>query len=298
MTDTEIGSSKDVSFKVRFSWGIGSLGTITYLNVVTALIMVYLTTILKIDPAIAGTIVFCGRIIDAFSDPLMGWITDRTNTRWGRRRPYLLLGAIVCGLSLPLVYSAHHFTGVLNPVVVAFVILVIYSLGFTIFNVPYLTMPVEMTTNRQQRFSIMSYRVVFMMLGGLIGNAAAPFLLDKLGRAGDAFQTLGFVAGACVFLAMLITFFGTRSANATTATETHLNIKEQLRTVANNKPFLTLIVIKVLQFFAIAASASTTAFFVTVVLKQGFSVLSVFGIATTVSIIVSIPFWRWWKEHH
>ncbi|MFK8054349.1 MAG: MFS transporter, partial [Woeseiaceae bacterium] len=63
------------------AWGIGSLGTIGYLNVVTALILVYLTSIVKLEPYVAGMIVFGARIVDAFCDPLMGWITDRTSTR-------------------------------------------------------------------------------------------------------------------------------------------------------------------------------------------------------------------------
>lgn len=150
-----MNASVEIPFRVRFSWGLGSLGTISYLNVVTALVLVYLTTVMKIEPGVAGLLVFAARIFDAFSDPVMGWITDRTKTRWGRRRPYLLLGAIVCAVSLPLVYAQHHLIGVFDPVPVALAALVFYSLGFTIFNVPYLTMPVEMTADRMQRLGIM-----------------------------------------------------------------------------------------------------------------------------------------------
>lgn len=282
----------EVPFKTRFFWGLGSLGTISYLNLVTALVLVYLTSIVKIDAAVAGTLVFAARIVDAFSDPAMGWITDHTRTRWGRRRPYLLLGAIVCGASLPLVYSIHALPPVLSPTVLALVCLIIYSLGFTIFNVPYLTMPVEMTTDRMQRFSIMSYRVIFMMIGALIGNAGAPFVIEKLGRDGDAFQTLGVIGGAFIGLVMFTTFLGTKGARASEPSEVHLSLGQQIKTVAENRPFVILIGVKVLQFFALAASASTAAFFVTVVLKQSFTLLTIFGIATTVSIIVSVPFWR------
>ena len=97
------------SVSIRLAWGAGSLATIFYLNVVTALVLVYLTTVVKLDAAVAGSLVAGARLIDAFSDPLMGWITDRTHTRWGQRRPYLLLGAVVCGVGLPLVYSIHLF---------------------------------------------------------------------------------------------------------------------------------------------------------------------------------------------
>lgn len=283
----------NVPFKTRFFWGLGSLGTISYLNIVTALIMVYLTTVVKLDAAVAGTIVFAARIVDAFCDPAMGWVSDHTRTPWGRRRPFLLLGAVVCGVSLPLLYSLHVIPSAINPAALALILLIVYSIGFTIFNVPYLTMPVEMTSDRLQRFSIMSYRVVFMMIGGLIGNAGAPYLVEQLGRDPDAYQTLGFVGGAFVGFVMLVTFAGTSGARMSERSTVHLSFAQQVRTVLDNKPFMILIGVKVLQFFAIAASASTTAFFVTVVLKQTFTLLTIFGLATTASVVISVPFWRW-----
>ncbi|MEM7704413.1 MAG: MFS transporter [Pseudomonadota bacterium] len=296
MDTTASGAPTDaraLGFGTRLSWGIGSLGTIGYLNTVTALILVYLTTIVGLDAAVAGSIVAGARIIDAFSDPLIGWVTDRTKTQMGRRRPYLLLGAIVCGISLPLVYSTHLLTASLPPVAVATGVLVLYSLGFSIFNVPYLAMPVEMTSDRARRIQIMSFRVVFMMLGGLLGNAGAPALITWLGGDADAYQQLGFIAGAVIFVAMMWTFLGTRSANSTEHTPTETPFREEVRSLLSNKPFMTLVAVKVLQFIAIAASASTFAFFVTVVLKQTFNLLSVFGLVTTASILTFVPFWRW-----
>ena len=261
-------SAHPIPFKTRFFWGLGSFGTISYLNIVTALVLVYLTTIVKMEPAVAGSLVFVARIVDAFSDPAMGWLTDHTRTPWGRRRPYLLLGAVICSASLPMVYSIHALPLPFGPVVTTLAVLIVYSLGFTVFNVPYLTMPVEMTTDRMQRFSIMSYRVVFMMLGALTGSAGAPFLVEKLGKDADAFQVLGMMGGALVGLVMFTTFLGTKGARASEASNTHLSVLEQIKTVANNRPFVLLIGVKLLQFFAIASAAGTVAFFVTVVLKQ------------------------------
>ena len=165
-------AAPDVPLGVRVSWGLGSFATISYLNTVSALVLVYLTTVMKVAPDVAGYLVFATRIIDAFSDPVMGRITDRTRSRWGRRRPWLLVGAFVCGFGLPLVYSQHEMPfAASHPVALAFVVLVVYSLGFTVFNVPYLTMPVEMTSDRMQRLSVMGYRSVFMMLGSVAGSA-------------------------------------------------------------------------------------------------------------------------------
>jgi len=289
-------AAPDVPFGVRVSWGLGSFATISYLNTVSALVLVYLTTVMKVAPDVAGFLVFAARLIDAFSDPLMGRITDRTRSRWGRRRPWLVLGAFVCGFCLPLVYSQHDMPfGASHPVALAFVVLVVYSLGFTIFNVPYLTMPVEMTADRMQRLSIMSYRSVFMMLGSVAGSAGGPALVQRLGRDAESYQTLGLVGGAVVFVVMMVTFFGTRGAHAEAVEESNhrMPMWQQLRAVADNGPFMAMVGIKVLQFVALSASSATMAFFVVMVLKRDFSLMSVLAMATVASTVGFIPFFRW-----
>jgi len=230
-----------VGFGTQFSWGMGSLVTIGYLNAVAALILVYLTTIVKVESAVAGALVAGARVVDAFSDPLMGWITDRTQTRWGRRRPYLLIGALVCGGMLPLVYSMHLLPVPEVGTAVAFAVLVAYSLGFTLFNVPYLTMPIEMTERRMERIQIMSYRVVFMMLGALLGNAAAPFLVDKFGGGADAFSKVGIIMGLVVAAAMLTTFIGTAGTRITQRTERREPFTQVVAAILSNGPLMTLV---------------------------------------------------------
>ena len=290
-----VPDTPSIPFGLRASWGIGSFGTITYLNVVTALVMVYLTTIMKVDPGVAGAIVFAARLVDALLDPVMGWVTDRTNTSMGRRRPWLLAGAIICGLGLPLVYSQHNLELGVSASLTALIVLIFYSIGFTMFNVPYLTMPVEMTSDRMQRLGLMSYRSVFMMLGAVAGSAGAPVLVEKLGRDANAFQMLGYVTGAVVFAAMLITFLGTRGAHAPDADAASLRVplREQAQAVVSNRPFMTMVGIKVLQFFALSAEGATSAFFVIMVLKRDLSLMSLLAVSTIASTIACIPLFRW-----
>lgn len=223
-----------VSTVTRWSWGLGSFGTITYINTVTALVLVYLTTIVKIDPLLAGALVTGARVFDAFTDPFMGYITERTRTRIGRRRPYLLLGAFICGVALPLVY--HIPLGGDESTRIAWVIgaLLLYSIGFTVFNVPYLTMPVEMTNDPQERVSIISSRVLFLTLGSFAGGAFAPAALERLGRDESGFAQMGLIFGALVFATMLITFFGTRAARTREFVAHHVSLAEQWRTALQN----------------------------------------------------------------
>ena len=283
-------------FHQRLTWGFGSLGTIAYLNVVTALAQFYLTLVLKMDPVLAGWLIFAARLVDAFSDPLMGWVTDHTRSRWGRRRPYLLLGAVVCGSSLPVVFSLHEISAGLPPSIMpVMAVLIVYSLGFTLFNVPYLTIPVEMTTDRMQRLSLMSYRSVFMMVGSVLGTAGAPELIERLGgnMNPEAYQRMGLIFGALVLVVMLVTFRGTRGAHAEPAgQQPRLSLRRQVMMVLQNRPFVLLIGAKCTQFIALAVAGGTIAFLFSVVLQQPFTLIKYLAIPTIVTIVVAIPVWR------
>ena len=289
-------STRTVPFVQQVTWGLGSLGTIAYLNVFTALAQFYLTLVLKMDPALAGSLIFAARLVDAFSDPLMGWLTDHTRSRWGRRRPYLLLGAVVCGCSLPAVFSIHDLSAGLPPSIVpVMAVLILYSLGFTLFNVPYLTVPVEMTTDRMQRLSLMSYRSVFMMIGSVLGAAGAPELIEYLGgnTSPEAYQRMGFIFGALVLVVMLVTFRGTRGAHAEPPSrQPRLSVKQQFATVLQNRPFLLLIGAKCIQFVALAVAGGTAVFLFSIVLKQPFTLIKYLAISTVLTIVVAIPFWK------
>lgn len=290
-------SSPPVPYHLKLTWGLGSLGTIAYLNVFSVLAHFYLTLVLRMDPALAGSLIFGARLVDAFSDPLMGWVTDHTRSRWGRRRPYLLLGAVVCGCSLPAVFSLHGLSAAMPPTVVGVMaVLIVYSLGFTLFNVPYLTIPVEITTDRTQRLDLMSYRSAFMMVGSALGLAAAPEILEYLGgnTSPMAYQRMGFIFGALVLAVMLITFRGTRGAHAEPAgPQPRLSLWRQIRTVLENRPFLLLIGAKCSQFVALAVVAGAPAFVFSIVLKQPFTLFKYLALATTAAILVAIPFWKY-----
>jgi glycoside/pentoside/hexuronide:cation symporter, GPH family len=276
----------------HIAWGVGSLGTITYINTVTAVGLIFLTTVLGLDPGLAGSLMTAARVFDAFSDPAMGYLTDRTRSRWGRRRPWLLLGAIYCGLVLPAFYAAPKLGSDGATIVLVTALLFAYSLGFALFNVPYMTMPLEMSRDHQERVGIMSWRVVFMSLGSFVGSSLVPYSLTLLGKDAAGFAAMGKIFGAVVFIAMLTTFLGTARVPLSEYKASHLPLREQLRTALQNRPFALLMGVKVLQFVGIAANSGTLAYFVTTVLKRDFDVMLIYGSAFLVSTVLAAPFWR------
>jgi GPH family glycoside/pentoside/hexuronide:cation symporter len=284
--------SQRIGWRARICWGMGSMATITYLNTVTALVMVYLLSVLKIHPAVAGALVTGARVFDALTDPAMGWLSDHTETRWGRRRPWLAVGAVICGLALPALYSLPTDLALSERIVFVGVALVFYSVAFTIFNVPYMTMPIEMSTDNQERITVMSLRVAFMVTGTFIGSSGAPYLLETFGRDAAGFSRLGWTIGAFVFVTMMITFLGTHGVRATRRVAHAAPLRDQLRTALSNRPFNLLLGVKVLQFIGIAANSGTLPFVVTVLMKRDFKLLLPYGLTQLACTLISLLFWR------
>ena len=99
-----------LSFKTKFGWGIGTLTVSLMFQANGLLLLVYLTDFVNMQAATAGLLIGLSKIYDAVTDPVMGRISDRTNTRWGKRRHYVLLGTLLCALSFLLLFNLDLFS--------------------------------------------------------------------------------------------------------------------------------------------------------------------------------------------
>jgi GPH family glycoside/pentoside/hexuronide:cation symporter len=279
-----------LSWRLRVGWAAGSVGTATLLNGIGMLLLFYLSTILGIEPVVAGGLIFASKIYDMFTDPVMGWVSDRTQSRLGRRRPYLLLGGIVCTIAMAMLFTNVDLEG--TPLL-AFVLLalLLYATGYTIFNVPYMAMPAEMTRNPHERSRLMSLRVIGINLGTIAGLALAPALITFFGDGAAAYQKTGWVLAGIVLVATTLAFFGTAGAHQTQRNRHEPPFKEQLRSAAGNRPFCLLITSKFAQLFGLASSGGSSLFLITMVLQRPAADLAEFFVTATIVTIFTMPVW-------
>jgi GPH family glycoside/pentoside/hexuronide:cation symporter len=286
-----ISKSKNmIPMSTKVMWGAGACGVAFLLNVVAFWALFYMTNVLKIDPLLAGVVVFLPKIFDAITDPLVGTISDRMKWANGRRRPFLLVGAILAPLSFLMIFTTPIFESEWMTAGYVFIGLMIYSLAYTIYNIPYLAMPSEMTDDYHERTSIHSVRVVYYRIAGLIGGVGLPLMLNYLGmESWSTYAYLGVFGAIFIFIMMFTAWAGTKNARFTQAQDEQPNMFSEIAHVFSNKHFIRLILVKFCQLIGVASTIAAFSYFAIYVLSRDFTVLSLYGAVAAIVGIISAP---------
>jgi len=275
--------------RAKLAWGTGALGVSVLMNGLSLLILFYLVSVVQMDPALAGTLIFVSKVYDAVSDPVTGLLSDRTRSRYGRRRPYLFAGAIISSSCFALLFSVPAFSS--ETIIAGYVLLclLLYTTGYSLFNVPYMAMPAEMTHDYHERSSIQGYRVVFISIGSMLAASGAPLLLEALGRGRTAYAALGVTFGAVIFVAMITTVLGTRAFDEQPQPGQPAVRPADMLTVFRNHSFNILILTKLFQLTAGFAFQASLFLYLTYALSLPLSAAAVIGPVAMVSTIIVMP---------
>jgi GPH family glycoside/pentoside/hexuronide:cation symporter len=237
---------------------------------VNVFLMFFLVNHLGMDPAVAGTILFITRIYDLVSDPLIGHLSDKTQSRWGKRRPWMFAGAIMSGLTAIFVFNVPDFDSQTTTAAYQLFLLLAYFTGFTLFYIPFMAMPAEMTDDYNERTSIMSFRVGYSSLAGIIIAAGMPALISQLGSDREAYEIAAMLAGLLICISMLMTVYFTRGARELNqANRPHYPVRQYVFSLLRNRPFLTLAALKFIVFLSAGINGSASLFFMVYVIERG-----------------------------
>ncbi|MCA9661416.1 MAG: MFS transporter, partial [Myxococcales bacterium] len=277
---------------VALGYGLGSMGTGMYATVPGLLLLYYMTDVLGIGAGLAGLAIFIPRMWDVVSDPLMGSISDRTRSRWGRRRPYLLAG----GLTLPVFFGFLFSAPELGAGAAFAFTMVMYTLcatAFTVFQVPYIAMPAEMTDDYHETTRLMAYRMALMTLGILIAGAGAPMVIKAVGGGRSGYSAMSWAIAALCMLAMVGSFWGTRRARFTVddAPERGPRLLQQIAAALRNRPFRVLVGAYALQLCAVGSLLATVAYFAEYIVGGGEETVTLLFLALMLPAIVTMPLW-------
>jgi GPH family glycoside/pentoside/hexuronide:cation symporter len=233
-----------LTVKQKLGFGIFDLGGNLLFTSLGFWCLNYLTDTVGLAAALAGAAVMIGKFWDAITDPVMGYLSDRTQSRWGRRRPYLLFGAIPMFLTMWFFFTRPDYLPA-NPIIItvwAALALVLLNTASTIINIPYSSLTPELTDDYHERTSLNGYRFGCAVFGTIIGAAAVQpivgvFAPDK--KAG--FTAVGLILGGIVAVTTLLTFFGVREIPHRKEDLPTKGFFATYRQVFTNKPYLILL---------------------------------------------------------
>lgn len=299
MAAESVGQSGNGSDKGRLptsiclGYGLGSLATGMFGTVPGLILLYFMTDVLGVPAGLAGSAVFLPKFFDVFADPLVGMFSDRTRSTWGRRRPWLLLGSVVMPLSFFFMFSVPTFESIGTTFWYVTVLFLLASFGYSFFQVPYVAMPAEMTPLPHERTRVVSFRMVFMTVGILMGGALAPMLAKQGGGGRTGYTFMAIVLGLICFASMLGSFWGTRRAPFSAAVESQESLFTQLQQAYRCRSFRVLAFGSVMQFVGVSCMLATVPFYVRYVLNQGQEVVTVLFVSLMLPAVLTMPVWLW-----
>lgn len=275
---------------MMIAWGFGTLGPVTVLTATNALLLRFLTDVYGLAAGLAASLIAFSKFYDAFADMGMGVISDRTRSRWGRRRPYLILGAVLLAVSVIAIFGAPGFASERARIVYMAVIMLFYASAYTVFNIPYMAMPGEMTRTYHERSELMRWRVYGVGLSIIIATFFGPMLLDWFGGGAHAYAGMAMVFAPIVIAAGIITFLGTARAPMTERAALHHGFRQQIGSAFANRPFMVLIVVKFVTLMSLGIQ-SIFPFFFQRILGVPNSVLGTYFLCQSVMMLIAPSLW-------
>lgn len=263
-----------LTWSTKLAYGAGDMGAGLTSNLLAFSFLIFLTNVAGLEPLTAGTVLLIGKIWDAVNDPLVGILSDRTRTRWGRRYPWIALTAIPFGATFYLNWMVPGFTSQIALFWYYVVVSILFQVFFTTTNLPYSTLTAEMTEDYDERTELTSFRLSFSLIGAVSVLALGLVVSNLVANPERQYQILGILGGsisiATIYWCVLGTFphykrratYHGRPLNYT-ETEDSDSFFQQLKIVFSNRPFLFVVGIYMFSWLALQITATIIPFYVT-----------------------------------
>ncbi|HJO92869.1 MAG TPA: glycoside-pentoside-hexuronide (GPH):cation symporter [Victivallales bacterium] len=226
----------NLKFKDKFSYGVGSLGKDLYMGMINYYLLIYFTDVFGITALAVGTLFFVARLWDAINDPIMGIIADRTKTRIGKYRPYILIIPFFAAAAFIMLFTVPHL-GTIGKLVWAYITYIAVSMTYTALDVPMMSLVPVITRNQTERTSLLGFSRWFSFLAFGAASVLALPLISWFGGENSAkgYQILAIVIAAVAFLSSMTLFFNIKE---TRVLQNKKNaFKDYIEVLRTNKPF-------------------------------------------------------------
>ena len=284
--------TQKLSRATKIIYGAGDLGFSLTSTIIGAYFLFFLTDVVGLKPAVAGIAILVGRTWDYINDPLIGHLSDRTRSRWGRRRPFLLFGAIPFGLAFMLMWYRPPFENQIALAAYYSAAYVVFDAAATFVYMPYFALTPELTDDYDERTALTSYRMFFSIFGSLISFTVPLMIVGTFSpeNAGRVLLMSGIIGGVSAVPLWLV-FLKTREREAFVAKE-RPKLIPSLKAAFKNRPFVFGAVIYLLTWMSMTIIETVLLFYIKYVLEmEGISDLLMVMIFVTA--IITLPIWEY-----
>ncbi len=255
---------KKLSIGVKAGYGVCDFGGNLFFTATAFVLMNYITDTMGLAAGLAGTALFIGRVWDAFYDPILGYFSDRTKTRMGRRRPYMLAGAIPLFVAMVVMFTNPSFfkEGMSQTSLFVFttIVYILLCTAYSTVNIPYSSLSPELTDDYHERTSLNGFRFGFAAIGTLVGAGAAWPIVGLMKDKNMGFVLLGIVYGGIMLVTALITIITVKEPEDLKPAKSRGFIETYIE-VFKNGPYLLVLATYVLHIIAITIVSGVAVYY-------------------------------------
>ncbi len=284
----EIHSGK-LPFWTKLGFGICDLGGNLFFTMMGFYLLFFMTDVVGLAAGLAGTALMIGKIWDAITDPTVGYLSDRTRSRWGRRRPYMFIGSFSLFAMMIVMFTAPGYSGQWQLFAWAAVMYCLLCTAYTLVNIPYGALTPELTTDYNERTVVNAYRMSSAVVGTLLGAGLVLPIVSMRADSAGGWALAGTVMGAIMMVTALITVFSVREP-VHRISPPRQNIFKSYAQVLGMKAFLTCLIPWTLHITGITVIQGALLYYFIYLYgdETGFQMAL---IALLISAMIFIPVW-------
>ena len=231
-----------LSFREKYSYGIGALGKDLAYAIVSTYLMFYFTDVVGLNPAFVGTLFLISRLWDAVNDPAMGMLVDNTRTKWGKFRPWIFIGTILNAIVLVLLFRRPDLEGI-SLYVYYSVMYILWGMTYTIMDIPYWSMIPSLSSNKEEREQISVIPRIFASSAWLIVSVFGLSIVSKLGNGNEAkgYENFALVVSIVFIISSIVTCLNVKERTEIPKNTEKVNLKQTFKIIKLNDQLLVFI---------------------------------------------------------
>lgn len=274
-------------WRQRIGYGSSDFACNLIWQMISLYLLYFYTNVMHLNAGAVSVMFLVTKVIDGISDLIVGFLIDKTNTKWGKSRPWILFGAVPFGVAAVLAFSVPDI-GQTGMLIYAYITYILLSTAYTVVNIPMASILPALSEDPHERTVLASCRTFFSSIGSTVVSAFALTLVDKFGNGNEAlgFRIVMMIFGVVGCLVFFFCFFNTKER--VTIKQEKVSLKANISCLLHNKPW-KLFALNIVWFFGgFVIQASAVIYYFTYVVQNTTLVQIVATITTLVPIVANL----------